>query len=77
MCYVLCPQVAQAVAHSLGISVDMVKVRPNLTYIVPNSSITGGSTTSERAVRVSCCSSVVSELFACFVGSLAISPIFE
>ncbi|KAK7112653.1 uncharacterized protein [Littorina saxatilis] len=43
-------KVAQAVAHGLGIPVDMVKVRPNLSYVVPNSSITGGSTTSERAV---------------------------
>nr|KAG5714257.1 hypothetical protein BaRGS_018474 [Batillaria attramentaria] len=44
-------KVAQAVAHSLGIPVDMVKVRPSLTYVVPNAFITGGSTTSERAVN--------------------------
>lgn len=44
-------KVAQAVAHGLGIPVDMIKVRPNLTYCVPNASITGGSTTSERAVN--------------------------
>jgi hypothetical protein len=46
-------QVAQAVAHGLGVPIEMIKVRPNLTYCVPNASLTGGSTTSERAVNVS------------------------
>ncbi|KAL8561663.1 hypothetical protein ACOMHN_001395 [Nucella lapillus] len=44
-------KVAQAVAHGLGIPVDMVKVRPPLTYVVPNASVTGGSTTSEKTVN--------------------------
>ena len=45
-------QVAQAVAKGLGIPVDMVKVRPVLSSVAPNASITAGSTTSERAVQV-------------------------
>lgn len=44
-------KVAQAVAHALGIPIDMIKVRPTLTYTAPNSAITGGSTTSERSVN--------------------------
>ncbi|XP_076459984.1 uncharacterized protein LOC143293041 [Babylonia areolata] len=44
-------KVAQAVAHGLGIPVEMIKVRPSLTYVTPNNSITGGSTTSEKAVN--------------------------
>ncbi|KAK7506537.1 hypothetical protein BaRGS_00002012, partial [Batillaria attramentaria] len=44
-------KVAQAVAHSLGIPLDMIKVRPNQSFSSPNSTITGGSTTSERSVN--------------------------
>lgn len=44
-------KVAQAVAHSLGIPIDMIKVRPNRSYVLPNSTFTGGSTTSEKAVN--------------------------
>ncbi|XP_005094220.1 xanthine dehydrogenase [Aplysia californica] len=43
-------QVAQAVAHGLGIPLDFVKVRPNQNNVTPNAFATGGSTTSERCV---------------------------
>ncbi|PVD23365.1 hypothetical protein C0Q70_16633 [Pomacea canaliculata] len=50
-------KVAQVVAHTLGIPMDMIKIRPCLTHYVPNGAVTGGSTTSERAVNAAlrCC----------------------
>lgn len=45
-------QVAQAVAHSLKVPLDNVKVKRNQNNVGPNASATGGSTTSERCVAV-------------------------
>merc|ERR1719361_3200417 len=44
-------KVAQAVAQSLGIPLDMVKVRANQSVISPNMMPTGGSTGSETAMQ--------------------------
>ncbi|XP_055877784.1 uncharacterized protein LOC106061888 isoform X2 [Biomphalaria glabrata] len=43
-------KVAQAVAHTLKVPLDSVKVRPNQNNVTPNSWMTGGSTASERSV---------------------------
>ncbi len=40
-------KVAQTVAKTLGISVDMVRFRPSNNLVAPNDSITGGSFGSE------------------------------
>ncbi|XP_059174525.1 xanthine dehydrogenase/oxidase-like [Physella acuta] len=43
-------QVAQAVAHTLRISLDFIKVRPNQNNVTANAWMSGYSTTSERCV---------------------------
>lgn len=45
-------KVAQVVAKELGISVDMIKIKPTDNFVGPNNSVTGGSMGSE------CCASV-------------------
>ena len=40
-------QVAQVAAKTLGIPLEMVKVKPSMTLTNPNGQTTGGSTTSE------------------------------
>ncbi|RUS90422.1 hypothetical protein EGW08_001827, partial [Elysia chlorotica] len=44
-------QVAQGVAHILGVPLDNVKVKPNQGIISPNSLVTGGSIASEVAMQ--------------------------
>ncbi|KAL8593330.1 hypothetical protein ACOMHN_009983 [Nucella lapillus] len=43
-------KVAQATAHALGISMDLVKVRPSQSLIANNAIQTGGSTSTEQCV---------------------------
>ncbi|KAK3747538.1 hypothetical protein RRG08_030071 [Elysia crispata] len=43
-------KVAQAVAYSLGVPLEFVKVRPNQNNVTPNPLWTGGSISSERCV---------------------------
>ncbi|GFS19659.1 xanthine dehydrogenase [Elysia marginata] len=44
-------QVAQGVAHILGVALDKVKVKPNQNIISPNSLVTGGSIASEIVMQ--------------------------
>ena len=46
-------QVAQVAAKTLGIPLEMVKVKPSNTLTNPNGEATGGSTTSEMNCLVS------------------------
>ena len=46
-------QVAQVAAKTLGIPLEMVKVKPSNTLTNPNGETTGGSTTSEMNCLVS------------------------
>lgn len=45
-------KVAQTVAKELGISMDLVVVKPSDTMLAPNNCVTGGSTTSEMTCHV-------------------------
>ena len=45
-------KVAQTVAKELGVPMEMVVVKPVDTLVSPNSTITGGSTTSELTCHV-------------------------
>jgi len=45
-------QVAQVVAHELGVSVDMVAVKGSDTNTCANNMVTGGSVTSESCAKV-------------------------
>ena len=45
-------KVAQVAAHTLGIDLDMVSVKPSNNIIAPNNSVTGGSITSESCAYV-------------------------
>ncbi|KAH9519992.1 hypothetical protein Btru_071424 [Bulinus truncatus] len=44
-------KVAQGVAHTLGVPVDSIKVRPNQTIITPNNVVSGGSVASETSMQ--------------------------
>jgi hypothetical protein len=44
--------VAQAVAYTLGISLDLVSVKPSNNLTAPNNANTGGSATSELCTYV-------------------------
>lgn len=46
------PQVAQVAAHTLGIDLDMINVKPSNNMAAPNNSVTGGSLTSESCAHV-------------------------
>lgn len=46
-------KVAQVAAHTLGIPMEYIKIKPALNYVVPNSGVTGGSMTSEAVCYVS------------------------
>lgn len=47
-------KVAQVTAHALGIPLEMINVKPTNNLIGCNSSVTGGSMTSEAVCSVSC-----------------------
>ena len=49
----LSPQVAQVAAKTLGIPLELVKVKPSNTLTNPNGQATGGSITSELNCLVS------------------------
>lgn len=51
--FFLLMQVAQVAAKTLGIPLEMVKVKPSNTLTNPNGQTTGGSTTSEMNCLVS------------------------
>ncbi|XP_076461928.1 uncharacterized protein LOC143294357 [Babylonia areolata] len=57
-------KVAQAAAHTLGIPMDLVKVRPNQSVIANNAMISGGSTTSEQCVYAvqQCCKTLLERM---------------
>ncbi|XP_012937727.1 indole-3-acetaldehyde oxidase [Aplysia californica] len=44
-------KVAQGVAHTLGVPIDRVKIRPNQSIISPNSWVSGGSVASESSMQ--------------------------
>ena len=50
--HVLVPQVAQVAAKTLGVPLDLIKVKPTNTLIGPNDITTGGSVTSELCCLV-------------------------
>uniref|UniRef100_A0A0B7AUW5 FAD-binding PCMH-type domain-containing protein n=1 Tax=Arion vulgaris TaxID=1028688 RepID=A0A0B7AUW5_9EUPU len=62
-------KVAQAVAHSLKVPLENVKVRPNQNNVLANASVTGGSTTSERCV--------MSAVQACTILNERLQPLRE
>ncbi|XP_063993362.1 uncharacterized protein LOC135171021 [Diachasmimorpha longicaudata] len=45
-------KVVQAVAHTLGIDIDMVNVKPTNNFVAPNNFVTGGSIATECVVNV-------------------------
>lgn len=45
-------KVAQVAAHTLGIDLSMISVKPSNNMITPNNSVTGGSITSESCAFV-------------------------
>ena len=53
-----CVQVAQVAAKTLGISIDMIKIKPSNSLTNPNGMTTGGSISSELACLVSSASEV-------------------
>lgn len=46
-------KVAQVVAHTLGVPMDMISVKPTDSLVAANASVTGGSMTSEVVCFVS------------------------
>ena len=51
------PQVAQVVAHVLGVPLELVSVKPNNNLVNPNGVVTGGSLGSDMccmAARLAC-----------------------
>ena len=53
-----CVQVAQVAAKTLGILIDMIKIKPSNSLTNPNGMTTGGSISSELACLVSSASEV-------------------
>ena len=48
-----CSQVAQVVAHTLNIDLELVSVKPSNNLTAPNGMVSGGSLTSEACAYVS------------------------
>ena len=48
----LSSQVAQVAAKTLGIPIELIRIKPTNTLISPNDFTTGGSTTSELCCKV-------------------------
>ncbi|XP_067011294.2 xanthine dehydrogenase/oxidase [Anabrus simplex] len=57
-------KVAQVVAHTLGVPLEMVVVKPSNNFTSPNGTVTGGSTASESAAyaAIKCCEELLSRL---------------
>jgi xanthine dehydrogenase/oxidase len=56
-------KVAQIAAYTLGLDLEMISVKPSISLTTPNSTVTGGSMTSDTCGYVSSIRGLYFDLF--------------